>query len=420
MTKMCEIMAESYSLSELGKCIKMTLKTAFAEPVWVRAEISEMHENVSGHCYLDLIEKADDTDVLVAKQKATIWAFTYRMLKPYFESETGATLRAGMKVLLLCEVEFHEVYGVSLNVRDIDPAFTVGEMAVRRAEIIRRLTDDGIVDMNKQQPLAPVPQRVAVISSATAAGYGDFCDQLRNNVFGYTFYTKLFPATMQGAQTEQSVVAALDKICDFIDNFDVVVIIRGGGATSDLVAFDNYNLALHCAQFPLPIISGIGHQRDESVVDLVAHTRVKTPTAAAEFLGARINDFEKNIDEMAQNVAFSAREVVHDELLRLQQRIARLSVVQRVCVRHDAALQHLTMRLRNAAKMAISSEEKRMALVEKSIEYADPATLLQRGFTLTTKHGKIVKSVCDVAPGDIVTTHLADGAFTAMVQQREK
>ena len=413
-------MTESYSLSELGKCIKMTLKTAFAEPVWVRAEISEMHENVSGHCYLDLIEKADDTDVLVAKQKATIWAFTYRMLKPYFESETGATLRAGMKVLLLCEVEFHEVYGVSLNVRDIDPAFTVGEMAVRRAEIIRRLTDDGIVDMNKQQPLAPVPQRVAVISSATAAGYGDFCDQLRNNVFGYTFYTKLFPATMQGAQTEQSVVAALDKICDFIDNFDVVVIIRGGGATSDLVAFDNYNLALHCAQFPLPIISGIGHQRDESVVDLVAHTRVKTPTAAAEFLVARINDFEKNIDEMAQNVAFSAREVVHDELLRLQQRIARLGVMQRVCVRHDAALQHLTMRLRNAAKMAISSEEKRMALVEKSIEYADPATLLQRGFTLTTKHGKIVKSVCDVAPGDIVTTHLADGAFTAMVQQREK
>lgn len=420
MTKMCEIMTESYSLSELGKCIKMTLKTAFSEPVWVRAEISEMHENVSGHCYLDLIEKADDTDVLVAKQKATIWAFTYRMLKPYFESETGATLRAGMKVLLLCEVEFHEVYGVSLNVRDIDPAFTVGEMAVRRAEIIRRLTDDGIVDMNKQQPLAPVPQRVAVISSATAAGYGDFCDQLRNNVFGYTFYTKLFPATMQGAQTEQSVVAALDKICDFIDNFDVVVIIRGGGATSDLVAFDNYNLALYCAQFPLPIISGIGHQRDESVVDLVAHTRVKTPTAAAEFLVARINDFEKNIDEMAQNVAFSAREVVHDELLRLQQRIARLGVVQRVCVHHDAALQHLTMRLRNAAKMAISSEEKRMALVEKSIEYADPATLLQRGFTLTTKHGKIVKSVCDVAPGDIVTTHLADGAFTAMVQQREK
>lgn len=413
-------MTESYSLSELGKCIKMTLKTAFSEPVWVRAEISEMHENVSGHCYLDLIEKADDTDVLVAKQKATIWAFTYRMLKPYFESETGATLRAGMKVLLLCEVEFHEVYGVSLNVRDIDPAFTVGEMAVRRAEIIRRLTDDGIVDMNKQQPLAPVPQRVAVISSATAAGYGDFCDQLRNNVFGYTFYTKLFPATMQGAQTEQSVVAALDKICDFIDNFDVVVIIRGGGATSDLVAFDNYNLALHCAQFPLPIISGIGHQRDESVVDLVAHTRVKTPTAAAEFLVARINDFEKNIDEMAQNVAFSAREVVHDELLRLQQRIARLGVVQRVCVHHDAALQHLTMRLRNAAKMAISSEEKRMALVEKSIEYADPATLLRRGFTLTTKHGKIVKSVCDVAPGDIVTTHLADGAFTAMVQQCEK
>ncbi|MGM9746840.1 MAG: exodeoxyribonuclease VII large subunit [Paludibacteraceae bacterium] len=409
-------MTESFSLSELGSRLKMSIKSSFSEPVWVRAEISELHENANGHCYLELIEKSATTDTLVAKQKATVWAFTYRLLKPYFESETGTSLRPGMKVMLLCEVEFHEVYGISLNVRDIDPVFTVGEMAVRRAEIIRRLTDEGIVDMNKQLPLPPVPQRVAVISSASAAGFGDFCDQLHHNPFGYVFYTKLFPATMQGAQTEQSVIAALDKICDFIDNFDVVVIIRGGGATSDLAAFDNYNLALHCAQFPLPIISGIGHQRDESVVDLVAHTRVKTPTAAAELLVACVNDFEQNTDEMAQNAVSAMRDIVQNCTLHLQHCTARLTVAQHLCARYDMALNQMAMRLRNVAKMAVSSEEKRMAVVEKSLEYADPAVLLQRGFTLTTRNGKVLTSPAEVQVGDVIETHLKGGTLTSVVQ----
>lgn len=410
-------MTESYSLSELGKCIKMTLKTAFAEPVWVRAEISEMHENVSGHCYLDLIEKADDTDVLVAKQKATIWAFTYRMLKPYFESETGATLRAGMKVLLLCEVEFHEVYGVSLNVRDIDPAFTVGEMAVRRAEIIRRLTDDGIVDMNKQQPLALVPQRVAVISSATAAGYGDFCDQLAHNSFGYKFYVKLFPAVMQGVQTEQSVIAALNKICDKIDLFDVVVIIRGGGATSDLAAFDNYNLSLHCAQFPLPIISGIGHQRDESIVDLVAHTRAKTPTAAAEFLIAQLHEFDSFIDSVSQNCSYLARNILSQNQQDLLRTLSRLSAARQIVAHESHVLQVSGFRLEKALKNAISSENNRISLLEKSLENFNPKLMLKRGYSFTTKNGKLVRSADDVHGGDCLETHLIDGVLISIVQK---
>lgn len=408
-------MTESYSLSELGKCIKMTLKTAFAEPVWVRAEISEMHENVSGHCYLDLIEKADDTDVLVAKQKATIWAFTYRMLKPYFESETGATLRAGMKVMLLCEVEFHEVYGISLNVRDIDPVFTVGEMAVRRAEIIRRLTDEGIVDMNKQLPLPPVPQRVAVISSASAAGFGDFCDQLHHNPFGYVFYTKLFPATMQGAQTEQSVIAALDKICDFIDNFDVVVIIRGGGATSDLVAFDNYNLALHCAQFPLPIISGIGHQRDESIVDMVAHTRAKTPTATAEVLITQLREFDAFVENLSQNCFYLVRDILAQNKQDLLRTLSHLSGARQATAQENSLLQTQCFRLEKSLKHIISSEKNRISLLEKSLENSDPQKIMALGYSLTTKNGKPVRSICDVRSGDTLETHLLKGVIVSKV-----
>ena len=296
----------SLSLLELNEQVKQTLKTAFPFPVWIRAEISELHENENGHCYLELVEKSTNSDLIIAKQKAMIWSFTYRMLKPYFESSTGTSLAVGMKVLVSCQIEFHELYGMSLNVRDIDPIFTVGEMAVRRAEIIRRLTDEGVIDMNKQLEMPFVPQRIAVISSASAAGFGDFQDQLQTNSFTYKFYVKLFPAVMQGAQTEQSVITALGKIAEYLELFDVVVMIRGGGSTSDLVAFDNYNLALHCAQFPLPIISGIGHQRDESIIDLVSHTRVKTPTAAAEFLIGCLQDADEFIASLANSLGNQA------------------------------------------------------------------------------------------------------------------
>lgn len=405
----------SLSLSELNEVLKMSIKSAFLDVVWVRAEISELHENRNGHCYLELIEKSPENDAIVAKQKATIWKNTYNMLKPYFEESTGMALAVGMKVLLAVEPTFHSVYGLSLEVCDIDPAFTVGDMAMRRAEIIRRLTDEGVVDMNKELEMPIVPQRIAVISSATAAGFGDFCDQLQDNRFGYHFYVKLFAAIMQGERTEQSVIAALDQINDHIELFDAVAIIRGGGATSDLAAFDNYNMALHCAQFPLPIISGIGHQRDDSIVDLVAHTRVKTPTAAAEFLIDCVRQYDERIENAANEVSELVGEIMTENEQNLQRCVSRLSSARQQILRQENALSGIVFRLDKSAKNAISSAKNALSLIEKSLELSDPKTLLNRGYTLTTKNGKIVKSATELKTGETIETHFADGTTKSKI-----
>lgn len=405
----------SLSLSELNEVLKVSIKSAFLDVVWVRAEISELHENRNGHCYLELIEKSPENDAIVAKQKATIWKNTYNMLKPYFEESTGMALAVGMKVLLAVEPTFHSVYGLSLEVCDIDPAFTVGDMAMRRAEIIRRLTDEGVVDMNKELEMPIVPQRIAVISSATAAGFGDFCDQLQGNRFGYHFYVKLFAAIMQGERTEQSVIAALDQINDHIEMFDAVAIIRGGGATSDLAAFDNYNMALHCAQFPLPIISGIGHQRDDSIVDLVAHTRVKTPTAAAEFLIDCVRQYDERIENAANEVSELVSKIMTENEQNLQRCVSRLSSARQQILRQENALSGIVFRLDKSAKNAISSAKNALSLIEKSLELSDPKTLLNRGYTLTTKNGKIVKSATELKTGETIETHFADGTIESKI-----
>ncbi len=405
----------SLSLSELNEVLKMSIKSAFLDVVWVRAEISELHENRNGHCYLELIEKSPENDAVVAKQKATIWKNTYNLLKPYFEESTGMALAVGMKVLLAVEPSFHSVYGLSLEVSDIDPAFTIGDMAMRRAEIIRRLTDEGVVDMNKELEMPIVPQRIAVISSATAAGFGDFCDQLQGNRFGYHFYVKLFAATMQGDRTEQSVIAALDQINDHIELFDAVAIIRGGGATSDLAAFDNYNIALHCAQFPLPIISGIGHQRDDSIVDLVAHTRVKTPTAAAEFLIDCVRQYDERIENAANQLSELVGEIMNENEQTLQHCVSRLGNARQQILRQENVLSTIVFRLDKSAKNAISSAKNALSLIEKSLELSDPKTLLNRGYTLTTKNGKIVKSVTELKAGETVETHFADGIIKSKI-----
>lgn len=405
----------SLSLSELNEVLKMSIKSAFLDVVWVRAEISELHENRNGHCYLELIEKSPENDTVVAKQKATIWKNTYNLLKPYFEESTGMALAVGMKVLLAVEPSFHSVYGLSLEVSDIDPAFTIGDMAMRRAEIIHRLTDEGVVDMNKELEMPIVPQRIAVISSATAAGFGDFCDQLQGNRFGYHFYVKLFAATMQGDRTEQSVIAALDQINDHIELFDAVAIIRGGGATSDLAAFDNYNIALHCAQFPLPIISGIGHQRDDSIVDLVAHTRVKTPTAAAEFLIDCMRQYDERIENAANQLSELVGEIMNENEQTLQHCVSRLGNARQQILRQENVLSTIVFRLDKSAKNAISSAKNTLSLIEKSLELSDPKTLLNRGYTLTTKNGKIVKSVTELKAGETVETHFADGIIKSKI-----
>lgn len=303
-------MDQQLTLFELQGRVKGCLDDTFSMPVWVKAEISEMTVNRSGHCYLDLVETEKGSDQVIARCRATIWSYTFRMLRPYFETTSGQTFGEGLKVLLQAKIEYHEVYGFSLNIRDIDPVYTLGDLARQRREIIRRLQEDGVFEMNKELELPLVPQRLAVISSSTAAGLQDFLDQLHNNPHQFVFYTKLFPAVMQGSEAPRSIMNALGRIYEYEDLFDAVVIIRGGGAQLDLACFDHYELASHVAQFPLPVITGIGHDKDDTVIDLVAHTRMKTPTAVAEFLISGALRFWQELKEIENHFG----ELITDQL----------------------------------------------------------------------------------------------------------
>jgi len=297
-------------LSDLNGLVRKVITEALPDKLWVIGEISEMKTNRNGHCYLVLVEKDVSTDTVIAQARATIWSYTFRMLRPYFETTTGQVFIEGLKVLVSVSVEFHELYGYNLNIHDIDPTYTLGDMARRRREIITRLTEEGIVDMNKELEFPYVPQKIAVISSETAAGYQDFTDHLTKNKAGYVFYLKLFPAVMQGNQTEASIIEALDQIYLYEDFFDVVVIIRGGGSQLDLSCFDNYNLACHITQFPLPVITGIGHEKDNTIVDIVAHTRLKTPTAVAEFLIDEVSKFDLLLEDTKGKFLDSVQELL--------------------------------------------------------------------------------------------------------------
>jgi len=388
----------------------------FDTPVWIRAEISELRENPGGHCYLELVEKDNDSDALLAKTKATIWASTFRMLKPYFESSTGQTLRSGLSVLVAVTVEFHGVYGFSLNVRDIDPTFTIGEMAARRLQIIRQLEADGIVDMNKQLPFPELPQRLAIISSATAAGYGDFCDQLTNDPSHFAFYTKLFPAIMQGEQAEASIISALEKIYDNVDVFDVVVIIRGGGATTDLACFDSYELALNSAQFPLPIIAGIGHQRDISILDMVAHASVKTPTAAAEFLISRLQDAEHALVNIISDIRYLVGNRIENESHFIRQTQLQIKQTLRSWVQQRRyMLERQKSLLQSNVRMQLLKQNNKLSLLEKNIETHSPVFLLKHGYSITTLNGKRITSAKQVKTGDKIRTLVGDGEFGSEV-----
>ena len=405
----------SISLSELTGQIQAVIRQNFSNTIWVRAEISELREN-GGHCYLELIEKESDSDHIIAKVRANIWSGTYRMLKPYFESSTGESFRAGITVLVSVVVEFNVLYGFSLNIRDIDPVFTIGELAARRMEIIRQLEAEGIADMNKELSFPVLPQRLAIISSETAAGYGDFCDQLNANSRNYAFYPKLFPAIMQGMQAELSIIQALEKIYDHIDLFDVVVIIRGGGATTDLSCFDSYNLALNCAQFPLPIIAGIGHQRDVSILDMVAHTSVKTPTAAAEFLISNLDEAEDMINEFAHQLSNFASKATKNEERRLEMTRLRIKQAARTgFLKETNVLSTYLFKIKNYAQNRMVHESSRLNLIQTKIETHSPKFLTERGYTITTMNGKRLTSTQEIKTGDKITTHLPDGNFNSKI-----
>lgn len=407
----------SISLSDLTSRIQETIKLNFEVPVWIRAEISELRENYSGHCYLELVEKDADTGTLLAKTKATIWTSTYRMLKPYFENSTGETLRAGLNVLIAVTVEFHGVYGFNLNVRDIDPVFTIGEMAARRLKIIRQLEQDGVFDMNREIPFPHLPQRIAIISSATAAGYDDFCDQLKNDSSHFAFYSKLFPAVMQGEQAQGSIITALEKIYEHVEFFDVVVIIRGGGATADLSCFDSYELALNCAQFPLPVVTGIGHQRDYTILDMIAHTSVKTPTAVAEFLIEKMKlaqielyDIVTEIEDVITIKIAEQNRFFDDIKWNIKQNLQNKSTKKLIYFEKQKN------RLTAALKNIFNYQQNKIQLIGKGIESHSPAFLLQHGYTITTLNGKRITSIKQVLSHDKIRTFTFDGNFESEVK----
>ena len=311
-------MTEKLSLTELQLIIRDSLYLALPDMYWVIAEISEIKENYAGHCYLELIEKHPDEKNVRARAKAIIWSNRYRFLKSFFENITGESLKEGLKILVKTKVEYHELYGLSLVISDIDPAFTIGEMAMKRQLIIKKLEQEGVFSMNKELDFPVVPQRIAIISSKNAAGYSDFINHLTGNSFGYVFYTALIESAMQGTETEQGVISALDKIAINSHLFDLVVIIRGGGSQSDLSWFDNYNIAYHVTQFPLPVITGIGHDKDMSVTDMVANKSLKTPTAVADFLIDCIAEAENHLIEMSSEIKDISRIIIEKNRNRIE------------------------------------------------------------------------------------------------------
>lgn len=383
---------KQYSLLELCSCIDEALSMELNDTYWVRAEIASLTER--GHCYMELVEKAKN-NAIAAKLRATCWQHVYHLLSAYFANETGQTLAVGMQVLLQVEVSFHAVYGLSLNVVGIDPTFTLGDLAHQRQLTIQRLQEDGVMDLQRSLPLPLLPRRVAVISAADAAGYGDFCHQLQSNSGGFRFHTQLFPAVMQGEQSPASIIAALQQIAATADLYDMVVIVRGGGATTDLRNFDDYSLAFHCANFPLPIVAGIGHTRDVSVVDMVVHTSVKTPTAAAEWL-------------------IAAMQAQADRLGELQLRLQR--VVQMAVRKQHSKLDALWQSLRFATHGRLHRQRTQLEFWEKTIALHSPERIYRMGYSLTTVNGKIVKSINDVKAGDHLLTHTADGTITSEVK----
>lgn len=434
-----DVNKQTYSLSELTGEIHDVLKEAFPDTYWVRAETSDVHINsASGHCYLEFIEKDTQSNQIIAKARGAIWAKTFRMLKPYFEMETGQHFTSGLKVLVRVSIDFHEVYGFNLNVVDIDPSYTLGDLVRKRQEIIRQLQEEGVFTLNKELSLPSLPQRIAVITSPTAAGYEDFINQLFHNKAGYPFYVKLFPALMQGEKTEESIIAALERIDSHRELFDAVVIIRGGGATSDLNSFDSYLLAANCAQFPLPIITGIGHERDDTIIDLVAHTRLKTPTAVAAFLINCMDQAAEQLNLLQQALCTDTLSILQEKKQTLQ-RIGTLlpATVNNRIERNRSALNLLASKLptitsgllernKNQLKLmhqrihtAISSrllkESRFIELQEQFIRMASPDYILKRGYSLTLRDGKILKSAKAVKSGDHLTTRFSDGEIESEV-----
>ncbi|HDP75102.1 MAG TPA: exodeoxyribonuclease VII large subunit [Bacteroidales bacterium] len=452
---------KSYSLKELNLLVKDTLSQYLSQAYWVVGEISEIKEHYSGHCYLELIQKDEESDNIVARARATIWSYSYRMLKPYFESTTGRKLAPGLKVMVLAQVSFHEVYGYSLNITDIEPTFTIGDLELKRRETINRLIADGVFDMNREQTLDLLPNRVAVISSPQAAGYEDFRKQLLGNKNRYRFTIKLFEAVMQGEDAEASIIQTLSNIYNEIDRFDLVAIVRGGGASADLSCFDSYAIASHIAQFPLPVITGIGHEKDTTVSDLVAYKAVKTPTALAEYLIDLANEAEQHyqtlvdslvglstsyIESSKSQLIFFADQLKSASLLTVSHHKNRLtrtwsslpvlakfytyknlskvndlkeqvkSVAQNYINTPRIAIEKFQKELKKYTLQSLTANKQKVDFLGRLIETMSPKNTLKKGFTITMIDGKCVKSVSEINDGVMITTKFWDGEIKSRVE----
>ncbi len=417
ITTMQKISSEkpALSLSQLNGLIKSAILDTLPDQYWVVAEIADLKLNQKGHCYLDLIEKEDNA--AIAQIKANIWSYEYRSISNRFQKATNEPLKQGMKILFLASILFHEVYGLSLNIKDIDPTYTMGEMARKKKEVIALLRKEGIIDRNKSLELPLVPQRIAVISSPTAAGYQDFFNHLDHNPYRYCFVHTLFPALMQGQEAEGSIIKALTAIRKQKSAFDLVVIIRGGGSVIDLNCFDGYPLAAEVAGFPLPVITGIGHEKDDTVVDITAHTKMKTPTAVAEFLIAGMRSFEENVLGLENRIVTSAEQLLRDERQKLTSFAQRLSLVPiRLTTVHRNRLLIIQRDIISHMHQRMQNEQNRLGSAEQAIRHLDPANVLKRGYSITTLRGKILRDAAILNNGMSIETQLQNGTVTSIVQ----
>ena len=410
------------TLYELNHLVKDVLESEMPDEYWVEAELSECRES-KGHCYMELIQKDERSATPIAKASAKCWVSKWMLIRPYFERTTGERLRTGMKVLLKVYPQFHEAFGFSWIVTDIDPTYTLGDMARKRQEIIRQLKEEGVFDLQKELELPLFCQHIAVISSESAAGYGDFCHQLSDNPYGFQFQTQLFPAIMQGEGVSQSIIAALENIyngpCSTVNGqcFDCVVIIRGGGATSDMSGFDTLSLAENVANFPLPIITGIGHDRDESILDMVSHTRVKTPTAAAAFLVDHLKGVLDTIEGAQSLITHYARQklsTLQSQLATIQEILPKLFLA--VKIRQDARIENLEARFPLLAERRLTAERHRLQLTEEKLKALDPQLLLKRGYSITLHNGKAVHNPLALKAGDEIETRLEKGTIKSIIK----
>jgi len=452
---------EPISLLELNKKISKIINEYIPDNYWIVAEISEIKEQYGGHCYLELIEKGKN-DKIVARARAIIWSSTFRILKPYFQTTTGQSFIAGLKILVNVSVDFHELYGYNLIIRNIKPEYTIGEIEIKRRQTIKRLSEEGIINMNREIEMPPIIKTIAIISSQTAAGYEDFEKHLKNNANGFIFHTKLFPSLMQGEDAIISIINALEKIYMHENIFDVVVIIRGGGATADLSCFDDYNLACHIAQFPLPIVTGIGHEKDETIADIVANTSLKTPTATADFIVEHNNIFYNNIINYITLISENISALIEAE----KQQIIYLSgaIQNRIkisAINRNKDLSILNQKIKNVFLNQINNKKRNLELIKnKSINLSNKyfsisnkklefiidnceknvksffikneerickveslskalnyENILSRGFTITLKNDKIITSVQEIYEGDEITTIHKTGKIRSTVKK---